>query len=179
MFDEDRLFSLPVRIALIFIASTVGSYLVAKGELIGYGLIAAAVIFAVGYFRYGPIRPAFMALQRQQFDKAQRLADTIKFPNLLGPEARAYYYWIQAVLSAQDDDNLNDAEEQMAIAIAGPLRTDNDRCVATATLAQIVFRNNEPDRALKILDDAMQIHHKDEVNTYLEQIKNEFEDSKY
>ena len=172
------MFSLPVRIALIVGASTVGIYLVANGEITGYGLLAAAAIFAAGYFRYGPIRPAFMALQRQQFDKAQKLADTIRFPNLLGPEARAYYNWIQGVLSAQDDDNLEHAEEQMSLAIAGPLRTDNDRCVATATLAQIVFQNNEPDRALKILDDAMQINHKDEVNAYLEQVRNEFKDGK-
>ncbi len=172
------MFSLPVRIALIVVALTVGIYLVTTGEIFGYGLTATAAIFAVGYFRYGPIRPAFMALQRQQFDRAQNLADTIRFPNLLGPEARAYFCWIQGVLSAQDDENLDHAEERMKLAIAGPLRTDNDRCVATATLAQIVFQNNEPDRAFKILDNAMQIGHKDEVNAYLEQIKSEFEAGK-
>jgi hypothetical protein len=56
------MFTLPVRIILIVIAAFFGTYNLANGYQTGYLWLSAALLFVIGYFRYGSVRPAFMAL---------------------------------------------------------------------------------------------------------------------
>jgi len=169
------MFTLPLRIAIVVASASYGVYELLHGDQLGYLWLAAAVFFVVGYFRYGPIRPAFKALQRGQFKRAERLVATVKFPNLLSGQFRAYFHWIHGVLAAQDDNNFVLAEEQMRLAIDGALRTSNDRCLATAALAQIFAQSDDSERAKQLLADAEQIPHKDSTSTYLKKLKLEFE----
>ncbi len=140
-------------------------------------MLAAAVLFAVGYFRYGAIRPAFMAMTRGDLDQARRHFDSIKFPNALSPQSRAYWHWVNAMLAAQDSSNLSFAEEQMQLAVDGALRTSHDRCLAKATLAQIVASNNQPEKAMQLLEEAKQIPHRDSAADYLCRVETELSDS--
>lgn len=172
------MFSFPVRIIIVVIAAAYGSYKLANGDQSGYVWLAAAAIFVIGYFRYGPIRPAFVAMQCGHVDAARKLIETIKFPKLLSAQSRAYLHWIHGVLATQDTNNLAYAEEQMRLAIDGHLRTSNDRCLATATLAHIVAQNSDVERAKQILRDAEQIPHKDNASDYLNKLKAEFEKAK-
>lgn len=136
-------------------------------------MLAGAAILALGYFRYGPIRPAFLALQRDDIATSKRLIATIKFPQLLSAQASSYLHWIHGVIAAEGHDFVR-AEEQMQLAIDGHLRTSNDRCVAMGTLAHIVAQNNV-ERAKQILRDAERIPHKEKAAEYLNTLKSEFE----
>ncbi len=167
--------SLPVRIFIVVITSAYGVYKLSNGDQFGYIYLAVAAIFVVGYFRYGPIRPAFIAMRRGQFDIAQQLIATIKFPKLLSAQSRAYFHWINAVLATQEPEKLRYAEQQIRLAIDGALRTSNDRCLATATLAHIVAQSSNLDRARQILADAEKMPHKENVSDYLNKLKAEFE----
>src|SRR5262245_38053420 len=145
------MFSLQVRIFIVVAAAAYGVYTLANGEHTGYIFLAAAGLVAIGYFRYGPIRPAFMAMRRGDIDVARKHIETIKFPKLLSAESRAYLHWITGVIAAKDSDDLPYAEEQMRLAVGGAIRTSHDRCLATATLAQVVAKNNDLERAKQIL----------------------------
>ncbi len=172
------MFTLPIRIIIIVITAAYGSHALANGNESGYILLAAAAIFVIGYFRYGPIRPAYMAMRRGYIDVARKHIETIKFPKLLSSQSRAYLYWICGVIAAQDSDNLLYAEKQMRLAIDGSLRTSNDRCLAMATLAHIVAQNDDLERARQLLADAEHIPHRDGVSEYLKQLSTEFEKAK-
>lgn len=172
------MFSLPVRIFIVVISTAYGVYMLLDGDPFGYIFLAAAAMFVVGYFRYGPIRPAFLAMQRGQIDVAQKLIETIKFPRLLSAQSRAYFYWISGVVAAQDPENLRYAEQQMRLAVGGALRTSNDRCIATATLAHIVAQTNDLERAEQLLADAEKLPHRENASDYLNQLRTEFEKAK-
>ncbi len=169
------MFSLPVRILIVVIAAAYAIFKLANGNQSGYPILAAAVIIALGYFRYGPIRPAFMAMRRGDLDLAQKHIETIKFPKLLSVESRAYLHWVNGVIASHDSSKLPYAEEQMRLAIDGAIRTSHDRCLATATLAQIIAGNNDLERAMQILVDAEQIPHKKSASNYLIELRTEFE----
>jgi len=168
------MFSLPVRIVIVLVAASYGGYKLTNGDQSGNLLLAAAAIFFIGHFRYGPIRPAFMAMRRGQIDVAQKHIATIKFPSLLSPQSRAYLHWIHGVIAAQDTNNLLHAEEQMRLALDGAIRTSHDRCLATATLAQIVAQNSDLERAQQILAEAEKIPHRKIALDYLNKLKAEF-----
>jgi len=169
------MFSLPVRIFIVVTAAAYGVYKLANGEQSGYMLLAAAGIFVLGYFRYGPIRPAYMAMRRGDLDAARKHIETIKFPKLLSAESRAYLYWVNGVIAAEVSETLSYAEEQIRLAISGKLRFSNDRCIATATLARIVAKNNDVEGAMQILEQAEQIPHRDNATAYLNELRSEFE----
>ncbi|MFT5303015.1 MAG: hypothetical protein ACI814_003832 [Mariniblastus sp.] len=166
------MFSNSTRILIFIVALTYSVYELVTGTGMGYVAIAAALWLAAGYIRYGPIRPAFIALYQGKFDRARRLAESIKFPSLLSQQSQAYFHWIHGVLAFNDGDYLN-ADIRMRQAIAGNLRTSNDKCIAIATLAQIVAKNGQLDEANQILDDAILIPHKDETGAFLSSTRNE------
>jgi hypothetical protein len=160
------MFSNSTRILIVIAAFAYGVFQSVNGNRSGYLAIAAAVVLMIGYFRYGPIRPAFSALHQGEFDTARQLVTSIRFPNLLSSQSLAYFHWINGVLAYNGSDYTS-AETQMRCAIEGNLRTTNDRCIATATLAQIVAKNGQLNEATKILNDAMLIPHKEEVGEFL------------
>lgn len=134
------MFSLPVRIVVGLLAAGYGIYKLANAEQSGFIFLAAAGLVAMGYFRYGSIRPAFMAMRRGDIEAARKHVETIRFPTLLSAESRAYLHWVNGVIAAQNPEGLRYAEEQMRLAIDGHIRTSQDRCIATATLAYIVAK---------------------------------------
>src|SRR5688572_26984887 len=107
------MFSLPLRIFIIVTAATYGIYKLAGGQQSGYVFLAAGGVLAFGYFRYGAIRPAFMAMGRGDLDAARRHAETIRIPELLSAESRAYLHWVNGVIAADVSKDLPYAEEQL------------------------------------------------------------------
>jgi len=168
------MFSLPVRIIIVFAATVCGVYNLLVRDPFGYVCLAAAAILIVGYFRYGSIRPAFMAMRRGDLNVAQKHIETIRFPKMLSAESRAYRHWTCGVLAAETSGDWVYAEEQLRLAIDGAIRTSHDRCLATATLANIVARSNDLKRARQLLAEAEQIPHRDKASAYLKELKAEF-----
>jgi hypothetical protein len=169
------MFSLPVRIVIVVVAAAYGTYRLANADHSGYIFLAAGAIFALGYFRYGSIRPAYMAMRRGDLQTARKHIETIRFRKLLSAESRAYLHWINGVIAAEVSENLPYAEGQLRLAISGKLRCSNDRCIATATLARIVAKNNDLERAMHILEQAEQIPHRDNATAYLIELRSELE----
>lgn len=171
------MFSLLVRIILIVFALAYGVGQLMDGHPSGFLFLVAAMMLTFGYFRHGPIRPAFSALQRGDVATARRLVATIKFPQLLSAQSRSYLHWIHGALAAQDR-NFVLAEEQMQSAIDGHLRTPNDRCIAMGTLAHVVAQMDDVNRAKQILENAEQIPHNELAAEYLHSVKAEIEKAK-
>lgn len=168
------MFSLPVRICLVAVAAAFGSYKLVIGELSGYAWLVVAATVAMGYLRYGAIRPAFMAMRRGDLKRAQEHVETIVWPSLLSAESRAYLHWVNGVIAAQDDDSLPYAAEQLRLALNGRIRFRNDRCIATATLAEIVARTSDMPGARQLLAEAQQIPHRETAQVYLDELNTEF-----
>ncbi len=166
------MFSNKMRILIIVAVIGFGVYQLLNGHRSGYIAIAGASVLAAGYFRYGPIYAAFSALQQQQTEKARKLVESVKFPNLLSQQSRAYYLWIKGAI-AQGDGDFESAETWIRKAIQGRLRTSNDLCIATAQLAQVIALKGQPEDAKRILDSARKIAHKEGVEEYLGQIADE------
>ncbi|TWT90639.1 hypothetical protein Mal64_10330 [Pseudobythopirellula maris] len=165
------MFTLRVRIILILAATTYGAYKFAYGHESAYLVLLAAPLLLWGYFRYGPMRPAFNAMNRGDFDTARQLMETVKFPKLLSAESKAYYHWVNAVLASQDPNALAYAEDEMRLALGGSIRTSHDRCLATAMLAQMVAQGDDPESAMQLLTDAEQFRHKESASVYLQEVR--------
>lgn len=169
------MFTLPVRIFLVVVGTSYGVYKIANGYESGYVLLLIVPLLIFGYFRYGAIRPAFMAMMRGDLDVARKRIETIKYPKFLSAQSKAYFHWTNAVLAAENPEALPRAESEMRLAIRGKLRTSHDRCLATATLAQITAQGNDLDRAKRLLADAEQIPHRDSASDYLNEVRSKFE----
>ena len=168
------MFSLPVRILLILVMAASGSYLLARGQPSGYYLLAAAGLLVFGYFRYGPIRPAFVALQHGNTELAKNLIATIRYPNLLNRESRAYLHWINGMLESMDEGRLAFAQEQLQLALDLGVRTSNDKCVLVASLAQLAAKSDDLAHARQLLEQAESIPHRDEASAFIDELRRSF-----
>lgn len=168
------MFTLPQRIGIIILTAGYGVYLLTQGSQLAWVIFACVAMFVIGYFRYGPIRPAFMAMVNGDLEFARSQSEAIRFPQWLSAQSQAYLHWIKGVLAMHDGD-LDTAESQMQLAIDGKLRTSNDRCVATTVLARIAAKKNEMERAKQLLAEAEQIPHKPKAKIVLDEVKAEFE----
>lgn len=171
---ERWMYSLPLRILLAAIAVTYGTYQLANGQQSAMLLLFAAALLIYGYFRYGAVRPAFSAMQRGDLKTARKHIGSIMFPQWLSPQSKAYFHWVNAVLTLEDFGNADSAVEQMQLAIGGKLRTSHDRCVATAMLAHVEAAAGDVQRASALLEQARQIPHRESATVYLDKVRSEF-----
>lgn len=167
------MFSLRTRIAIVVLVTAYAVYQLANGDRSAYVLLAGAAFIGLGYFRYGPVRPAFMAARHDDFDTARRHLGSIRFPNLLSPQSRAYWHWTNAILAAQDPSQIDSAEDEMRQGVGGALRTSHDRCLATATLAELVTRQGRIEEALGLLAEAERFPHRDTAEDYLNELRSD------
>ena len=168
------MFSLATRILLILAATAFGTYQLLVGRPIGIAALAAGGLLLFGYFRYGPIRPAFAAVQTGDIERAERLISTIRFPHLLNTQSRAYLHWIKGSLEAGHKDRLASAEDNLLRALDLGVRTSHDRCVLVATIAEVAARRGDLARARKLLDDARGIPHREGASEYIDRLQRGF-----
>lgn len=169
------MFSLPTRILIVLFLLAYSIYKLADGHQSGYLPLLAAAVIAIGYFRYGAIRPAFMAMMRGDVETASRHVETIRFPRYLSAESQAYLHWVNGWLASQDAEELDYAVKQMRLAIEGSLRTRNDRCAAMIALAEILSMNDEKAAALDLLEQAEQIPCREKTTRCLRDLKSRLE----
>ncbi|MEO1614357.1 MAG: hypothetical protein AAFV88_00820 [Planctomycetota bacterium] len=167
------MFTPPIRMLLVLVTLAYGAYLLSIGNRSGFLVISAGGLFVFGHFRYGPIRPAFMALQQGEVERAEQLISTIRFPHLLNSQSRAYLNWIHGVLDSRHDDKLKSAEQHLQTALDLGVRTSNDRCVLVATLAAVAIRQNDRDGAKEKLAAAREIPHREGAARYIDQLQRE------
>ena len=171
------MFTPRLRFFLIIIAVTYGGLRVSKGDGAAGIIFVAAAILLIGHFRNGPIRPALMALNKGRMEEAKTLVNSVRYPHLLSAQSRAYYHWIRGILAANDPADLTFAEKELLLAINGSLRTSNDRCLAMASLAEVVVQSNDFTRAYELLDSATQSSVTPTTSEYLESLRIRFREA--
>ena len=171
------MFTPRLRFFIIILAVTYGCLRVSQGDRAAWMLLVAAAILFIGHFRNGPIRPALMALQNGKIEDAKKLVNSIRYPHLLSAQSRAYYHWIRGLLAAGSPADLAFAERELQLAIDGSLRTRKDRCLAMASLAEVVAQSNDFTRANELLDKAVQSSPNPTTTDYLNSLRSRFQEA--
>ena len=140
-----------VRLLLILTAVAAGVTYVLRGESLGWLLLAAAGLLAVGYWRHATVWLAFRA-------------------------DRAYFDFLHGVV-AQARGNLEEARRSFSAAAAGPLRTGNMRSGVQYHLAVISLERGDKDAARSHLDEARRWPHNRQVAERLATIEQQLTSS--
>jgi hypothetical protein len=142
-----------IRGLLAVVAFALGVYGLLQGDNVGLAGIAASAVLAYGYFKYGTVWLAFRAVSAGQMDKAAQLLEQVKRPDSLGAQERAYFELASGFVCASRAQNAP-AEQHLRVALANELRTENDRALAEAILAQLLIAREELTEARSVLDRA-------------------------
>lgn len=142
------------RLLLAVAAFVLGTYLIIHNDYVGILALAASAFMAYGYFRYGTVWLAFREVAHGRMDAAAKLLLQVKNPEALGSEQRAYFELASGLVSASKAQN-QAAEQHLQNALAHQLRTDNDRAMAEAVLAQLLIARNQHAEARALVDKAV------------------------
>jgi len=137
---------------------------------LGFLFITAALFLIFGFFRYGSVWSAFQQIRKGENAKAENLLNSVKYPNLLSNQQKAYYFFIKAVLE-QDKNKLAEAELFYIQAIEKGLKTSNDESIANLNLAHIYYGKKMINLAQSRLQKAIELPHKEEVNREIQKLK--------
>jgi tetratricopeptide (TPR) repeat protein len=139
-----------VRLALCVAFFALGAYWVVAGRYAGLLFLVASAYLAYGYFKYGTVWLAFREVAHGRMAEAAQLLAKVKQPEALGPEERAYFELAWGLVCASRAENPG-AEAHLKIALGNRLRTDNDRALAEAVLAQLLLARGARDEAVQVL----------------------------
>lgn len=143
------------RLLLSIAAFVLGVYLLlVHNDYSGVVPLAASALLAYGYFRYGTVWLAFREVAHGRMDAAAKLLANVKDPAALGSEQRAYYELASGLVCASGAQNQR-AEQHLQNALAHQLRTDNDRAMAEAVLAQLLIARDQHAEARALVDKAV------------------------
>lgn len=145
-------------------------YQFSKGEIfLGFLSVIAVLLLIYGYFRHNNVRSASLHLKNGGTSKAEDLINSVKYPNLLSKQQKAYYFFIKAVLE-QNKNNLDEAELLYIQAIEQGFKTSNDEAIANLNLAYIYRDKNMFDVAKSRLQKTMDIPHKEELDNEIQKL---------
>lgn len=142
-----------VRGLLAIVAFLLGVYGVVKGDYLGLVGIGASALLAYGYFKYGNVWLAFRAVSAGQMEKAAQHLQQVGQPTALGSQERAYFELASGFVCVSRGQN-GPAERHLRVALDNELRTQNDRALAEAILAQLLIARDELTEARSVLDQA-------------------------
>ncbi len=160
------MFSPGVRILLIFAAFGMGGALLLQRETAGLFFIAAGAFLAWGYLRHGSVYAAFWAYRKGDIERARGLLSTIRNPDHLTRQDRAYYHLLQGLMLAQDGE-IGAARAKLEAALEGPFRTQNDGSLAHYLLAEWSLLENDTASAREHLERARALRCRPEVGTLI------------
>jgi hypothetical protein len=138
---------------LAVVAFALGVYRLLDGDYLGLALLASSAFLAYGYFKYGTVWLAFRAVSAGQVDKAAQLLQQVKRPDTLGAQERAYFELASGFVCASRAQN-QQAEQHLRVSLQNELRTQNDRALAEAILAQLLIARDELTEARSVLSQA-------------------------
>jgi tetratricopeptide (TPR) repeat protein len=164
------MFNNKIRLVLIIVSILYGSQALSKGNLWGTVLsFTSTGLLIYGYFRYHQVFLLHRYIQQGDLAKAQEIADSIRFPNLLSTQQKAYYLFAKGYLA------INDSRNELAIdyflqSLETGLRTTNDMAVANLELAKIYQAQGNRAKALERLQQARELPHKNELDPIIEEL---------
>lgn len=147
------MYSIPVRLALVVSSIGFGIYLIRAGDSLGWMLMVVAALLVYGHFRYGTVWLAFRAVKRSDMDRAARLLTQVSNPKTLSSQQRAYFEMVSGMVAAHREQGA-EAEQHLQASLDYRLRTENDRAIVEATLAELLAKRGDISGARALLDSA-------------------------
>jgi len=148
------LFTPGIRLALAVISFVLGAYLLVQGDYAGVLFLGGAAFLGYGYFRYGTVWLAFREVARGNMAAASKLLQKVAQPEALGSEQRAYFELASGLVCASRAEN-GRAEAHLQAALAHQLRTENDRALCEAVLAQLLVARDDLAAARGVVERAV------------------------
>lgn len=161
-----------LRLFLAVLSFAFGCYRVIANDLIGFAFLGLTAILTYGYFKYGTVWLAFRAVAGGNVKRAAALLSQVQRPESLGGPERAYFELASGFVCAARSQN-DEAEQHLRLALAGPLRTENDRALAEAVLAQLLVARNELPEARTVLEQASSRTCRPEVGERIRALRDE------
>ncbi|MDF2775723.1 MAG: hypothetical protein K0S86_5224 [Geminicoccaceae bacterium] len=129
----------PAARLVLTLASLVGAaWSFARGLPLAWLFLAAAALFALGYWRNAAVWRAWRAWQRGDLAAVAHHLRATPAPERLAPQQRAYYEWLKAEV-LRDAGDAQGACVHFGRAVEGRLRTSADRALALSRLAEAAF----------------------------------------
>ena len=144
-----------LRLTLALASFLAGAYLLVAGDYAGVLFLGGAAYLGYSYFKYGTVWLAFREVARGHMNEAADLLQKVKEPQALGSEQRAYFELASGLVCASRAENQR-AETHLQAALGHDLRTENDRALAEAVLAQLLVARDQLDAAREIVERAAQ-----------------------
>jgi len=143
-----------LRLALAIVSFLLGAYLLVQGDYAGVLFLAGAAYLGYSYFTFGTVWLAFRQVALGNMEPAAKLLQKVKQPEALGSEQRAYFELASGLVCASRSENAR-AEQHLQKALDHQLRTENDRALCEAVLAQLLVARDELDAARVVLGRAV------------------------
>jgi tetratricopeptide (TPR) repeat protein len=145
--------------------------LLALGFLLGFKVtwwiawipFLISILMVVAYFLIGPMTLIQGAMEAGDMDKAQKLLNQIKYPNLLYKPIRSSYYMLQANFSTVGED-LDKAEEQLRKGLEAGLPEKEFEGTAYLQLGAIAMKKGNTKEANEHLRKAIKLGLPDKDN---------------
>lgn len=109
-----------------------------------------AILMVVAHFLVGPMTLIQKYIEDGDMEGAQKLMDTVKYPNLLYKPVRSSYYMLRANISTMGDD-LDKAEEDLKKGLASGMAEKEFEGSAYLQLGAIAFKKGNNKEAYEYL----------------------------
>ena len=143
-----------LRLALAVASFLAGAYLLVKGEYTGVVFLGGAAYLGYLHFKYGTVWLAFREVARGHMNEAAALLQKVKAPQTLDSEQRAYFELASGLVCASRAQNQS-AEQHLQTALDNKRRTENDRAMAEAVLAQLLVARDQLEAAREVIGRAV------------------------
>jgi tetratricopeptide (TPR) repeat protein len=172
---EKVMFNNSVRLILSVIFLSLAIYLFLTGRIqLGVLFVVPIIFLKYGYFRYGSVWSAFKDLKKGRNDKAEKLINPIKYPDLLTKQQKGFYFFTKAIIE-QDKENFDEAEFLYLKALELRVRTKNNEAIINFNLAKIYNEKNLTDSARERLQKAISFFDKKELDIEIEKLSLQLE----
>ena len=162
-----------VRLLLVFIWLYFAWNSYIEGNFQNTVLFLFAVALTIwGYYKNGTVFLSFSQLKKQNFEKAEALINSIKSPEKLKNQQRAYYFFSKGFID-QKKGNIDSSLEYFRKATEIGLRTKNDEIVSLLNIASLEMKNNNEIEAKKILNEIESENVNDRLKPEIEKLKKE------
>lgn len=159
------------RIILAVACVLVGTLALVRGPAIsGWLLLGTAILVIAGYWRAGTVWLAWRAARLGNLTRAQQLLTQVPSPRRLAPQQRAYYDLLMGLTLREQGDAAR-ARGFLEAAVAGRLRTENDRSLAHLHIAEVALVSGDVSAARAHLLKARSLSHRPEIAAALTQVE--------
>ena len=121
-------------------------YFQAGSELAGYITLFGVALIVWGYFKNGTVYLAWRAVKKEQFEKAERILNQVRYPELLKKEQRGFYHFARGLIEA-NRNNSDAAYRNLSDALKFGVRTENNIAIINLNLAGLDFEQGKINEA--------------------------------